>query len=270
MSRTISEIPTGPVEVPAVVRALAGSARTEPVWINELGGTTFRLTGDGPDRYLKWTPAGTPEIDLAAEAERLAWAQQWVRVPEVLGRGADPAGTWLVTAALQGSSAVDPRWRDHPVTAGTAIGHGLRRLHDALPVAECPFDWSIERRLRRCDERLAAPGGIPDEDLSPEHRGLDPAAVRARLAAPPPADRLVVCHGDACAPNTLLDPAGGFAGHVDLGSLGTADRWADLAVAAWSMDWNYGSGYTEAVYAGYGIEADPERIAYYRLLWDFA
>ena len=48
----------------------------------------------------------------------------------------------------------------------------------------------------------------------------------------PRIDRLVVCHGDACAPNTLLHDDGRFAAHVDLGSLGVADRWADIAVAA--------------------------------------
>lgn len=81
-------------------------------------------------------------------------------------------------------------------------------------------------------------------------------------------DRLVVCHGDACAPNTLLDDAGRVAGYVDLGSLGVADRWADLAVGSWSLDWNYGAGYQPTFFRAYGIEPDPRRIAYYRLLWD--
>lgn len=79
-----------------------------------------------------------------------------------------------------------------------------------------------------------------------------------------------MCHGDACVPNTLLHDNGAFAAHVDLGSLGVADRWADLAVAAWSTEWNYGPGFDETVYAAYGIAADRERIAYYRLLWDLA
>lgn len=73
-----------------------------------------------------------------------------------------------------------------------------------------------------------------------------------------------------CAPNTLLHDDGAFAGHVDLGSLGVADRWADLAVAAWSTEWNYGPGYDGLVYEAYGIAPDAERITYYRLLWDMA
>ncbi|WP_218125970.1 hypothetical protein [Sinosporangium album] len=44
--------------------------------------------------------------------------------------------------------------------------------------------------------------------------------------------------GAARVPNTLLHADGAFAAHVDLDSLGVADRWADLAVAAWSTEWN--------------------------------
>ncbi|GAA4213675.1 aminoglycoside 3'-phosphotransferase [Microbispora amethystogenes] len=249
----IASVPAGPVDVPRVVAELAGSDTVTPVWRNEVGGLTFRLGGTGEGtggtRYVKWAATGTPGIDLAGEAERLTWARQWTAVPKVLAHGSDADGAWLVTAALPGRSAVDPRWAADPGTAAAAIGRGLRLLHDALPVARCPYDWGVERRLRRAGERLG------------------PAEAR-RLGRPPAPDRLVVCHGDACAPNTLLHDDGTFAGHVDLGSLGVADRWADLAVAAWSTEWNYGPGHDGEVYDAYGVAPDSERIAYYRLLWD--
>lgn len=90
------------------------------------------------------------------------------------------------------------------------------------------------------------------------------------LGNPPPVDELVVCHGDACAPNTLLDQYGRCTGHVDLGSLGIADRWADLAVATWSTTWNYGEGWQTPLLDAYGIGVDVERTRYYRLLWDLS
>ncbi|MEU7898627.1 aminoglycoside 3'-phosphotransferase [Nonomuraea sp. NPDC049152] len=264
-----SEIPTGPVTVPDVVTALADGDTVIPVWRNELGGLTFRLEdGRGGMRYAKWVAAGTPEIDLPGEAERLAWAQPWVSVPRVIEHGRDADGAWLVTAAVPSLSAVDPRWIADPATAAAAIGRGLRLLHDALPVERCPFEWSIDRRLARADERIA--DGEGPADWSPEHRHLELAQARARIGEPPAIDRLVVCHGDACVPNTLLHDDGTFAAHVDLGSLGVADRWADLAVAAWSTEWDYGPGYDTVLYDAYGIAPDPERIAYYRLLWDMA
>ncbi|SEH00005.1 kanamycin kinase [Nonomuraea solani] len=264
-----AEIPTGPVTVPPVIAALARGAAVTPVWRNALGGLTFRLDDPGGGvRYAKWVAAGTPEIDLPAEAVRLAWAQRWVKVPPVLDHGTDGDGAWLVTEAVPGTSAVSPRWVTEPATAAAGIGRGLRLLHDALPAGECPFDWSVERRLPRADERIA--DGEGPDDWSPEHRHLGVAEARARLGAPPPIDRLVVCHGDACVPNTLLHDDGTFAAHVDLGSLGVADRWADLAVAAWSLDQDYGPAFDAFLYKGYGVEPDGERLAYYRLLWDLA
>ena len=84
----------------------------------------------------------------------------------------------------------------------------------------------------------------------------------------PPADKLVVCHGDACAPNTLITDDGRWSGHVDLGDLGVADRWADLAIATWSTGWNYGPGWEQVLLDAYGIKPDEERTSYYRLLWE--
>lgn len=245
-ARLVAGPPEGAVSVPAAVAALAGSSSVEAVWRNELGGVTFAV----PGRYVKWQPAGTG-IELADEAARLAWAAAYTPVPAVLGSGADDEGTWLVTAAMPGSSAVSPRWLAAPAVAARAIGEGLRALHAALPVGPCPFDWGVAARLARADERRSGS-----------------SSTRAGLGAPPPVDRLVVCHGDPCAPNTLLDDAGRWTGHVDLGALGVADRWADLAVATWSLEWNYGPGWDGVLLEAYGVAPDDERTDYYRRLWD--
>jgi kanamycin kinase len=59
-------------------------------------------------------------------------------------------------------------------------------------------------------------------------------------------------------------------GYVDLGELGAADRWWDVAVGAWSVGWNFGEEHEPLFYEGYGIEPDPRRIRFYRLLYDLA
>ena len=55
---------------------------------------------------------------------------------------------------------------------------------------------------------------------------------------------------------------------MDLGDLGVADRWADLAVATMALDWNFGGDWSGELLEAYGIGADAERIDYYRRLWD--
>ena len=237
--------------MPACVTALAGGDDVRPAWRNELGGLTFEITAPQDRRFVKWAPAGS-RLDFTDEIDRLRWAAAHVRVPEVLQTGADEQGAWLVTKAVPGESAVSRRWLQDPARAATAIGSGLRHLHDTLPVATCPFSWQAHDRLQRISNT-----GRHDEAL-------------ARLRDIPPIDRLVVCHGDACAPNTLIDDSGNCSGHVDLGTLGIADRWADLAVATWSLDWNYGPGWQQVLLDAYGIEPDAQRITYYRRLWDLS
>lgn len=248
ISGVISGAPTEPVPVPRSVAALADGEPLTPVWRNKLGGLTWQLGHGFRRRFVKWAPSGSG-LPIGPEVERLRWVGRFRAVPVVLLHDRDDDGEWLVTAGLPGRSAVDPRWLADPLPAVRAIGAGLRALHDALPVTGCPFDWSAGARL---DEARATAGG----------------EVPARLLDVPDVDRLVVCHGDACAPNTLLTDDGECSGHVDLGSLGVADRWADLAAATWSTSWNYGPGWERPLLEAYGVDPDPERMGYYRLLWD--
>ena len=258
------------VTVPAGVAAMAGGRAMTLVWQNEAGGLTFEVAaGDGAGRrFIKWAPAGSV-LDLAAEAARMTWARQFHPVPQVLDRGADVTGSWLVTAAFPGDNAVTDRWTSEPATAVTAIGEGLRALHEALPVTDCPFSWGAEERVADAC-RQAVAGRLDVDDWHACHQGLGITAALELAALIPVTDKLVVCHGDACAPNTLLAADGRWSGHVDLGMLGVADRWADLAVATWSAEWNYGPGWDGLLLDSYGIEPDPERTRYYRLLWDLS
>lgn len=182
-------------------------------------------------RFLKWNPLGSG-VDLEDERARLHWARTIGHpVPEVLDLGRDDEGQVLVTRGLPGTGAVTGDWA--PEVAVRAIAQGLKALHDKVPPAASPF------RTR----------WIPAD-------------------APLPDDGAVVLHGDACAPNTIIGPDGRFAGHIDLGALGVGDRWADLAIASMSLDWNYGEGWQDEFFHAYGVIRDAERIAYYRAAWD--
>ena len=258
--------PSAAVVVPAAVLEAAAGRPVRPVWHNERGGLTFEVGVDPERVFVKWAPAGSG-LDLDREAARLRWAVAYTPVPRVLAQGADDTGAWVLTAALPGENAVTDRWKDDPGPAVRAVGAGLRALHEAAPVDVCPFSWSLTERRDDAWARARA-GRIDPAGWHEEHRSLGLRGALEVLSAAPPVDRLVVCHGDACAPNTLLDADGRWSGHVDLGSLGVADRWADLAVATWSTQWNYGPGWEDLLLAAYGVDPDPRRTAYYRLLWD--
>jgi kanamycin kinase len=223
------------LEIPRIVRELAGGREPELAWRNELGGLTFRIG----DRYLKWNPRSRG-IDLERERVRLEWLAGRHPAPRVVEHGVDGHAQWLLTEGLPGGPAVGDAWRARRPEAIRAIAAGLRAIH-AVPIDDFPAGWTAEVWVGR------------------RPPSLGPC---------PPVDGPVLVHGDACAPNTLIADDGSWTGNVDFGDLAVGDRWADLAIASLSLDWNFGEGHQEELFDAYGIAPDEERIRYYRALWD--
>ena len=188
-------------------------------------------------------------------------------MPRVLREGEDGEREWLLTAALPGVNATDPALTAAPPRLVPLLAQGLRRFH-ALEVAGCPFDGRLETTLATVRHRLAAGLMRQDGPLPPEHGVSTPgAALDLLIRRRPPEHDLVVCHGDYCLPNVLIEDWR-VSGFVDLGALAVADRWRDLAVAIWSVTRNLGPGWEDLFLESYGVPRDEERRAYYRLLYD--
>ena len=220
--------------IPEVVSDLAAGSTIELVWCNEAGGLTFRFD----DTFVKWNPRHSG-IDLERERQRLAWLAGRHPVPHVRTFGSCTAAQWLVTDALPGGHAIGETWRARPLDAIRAIAKGLRAIH-SIAIDDFPPEWIAQTWVGRTPAVLGVPPSV-----------VDPVLV----------------HGDACAPNTLITDAGHWSGNVDFGDLGAGDRWADLAVASLSLDWNFGEGHQNDLFEAYGIEPDHKRISYYRDLW---
>ncbi len=126
----------------------------------------------------------------------------------------------------------------------------------------------------------AESGRINLEDLDAERAGWSAAQlVEALVATTPDEEDPVVCHGDFCLPNVLLDPMNlAFAGLVDVGRAGIADRHADLALITRSIankindqfPSEYADRFIKRYETGSGVTVDPESMAFYRLLDEFA
>jgi kanamycin kinase len=173
---------------------------------------------------------------------------------------------WLVLEGLPGLDATSPDLIADRERLVPILAEGLRRFHEA-PVELCLFRLTVEDALAtvrcRVDEGRAEHG-----DLHPEfsHLTLDQALATLEELAPPDPD-VVVCHGDYCFPNVLIED-GSVTGYLDLGELAVADRWWDLAVGSWSTASNIGPGWEEVFLDSYGVVPDPPRMTFYRLLYD--
>ena len=141
---------------------------------------------------------------------------------------------------LPGGSAVGDTWRARRSEAIRAIATGLRAIH-AIPTAGFPDAWTTESWV-----------GTQPASLGPR----PPIEARSSFTATP------VLRTPSSQP-TATGP-----GNVDFGDLAVGDRWADLAVASLSLDWNFGEGHQREFFEAYGVAPDQERIDYYRALWD--
>jgi kanamycin kinase len=232
--------------------------------------TVWRLARGAERCFLKVRAPGRHHYSLADERDRLGWLHGRARVPDALDYGMDENAEWLLLSPLPGRDATDDGLRSDPSALVPGLARGLRRWHDSLPVAECPFDFTNDTAIAHVRRRLADGLFDHDYDWHEEFRHYSGAEAVARLEELRPADEdLVVCHGDYCFPNVLVED-GEVTGYLDVGELGVADRWWDIAVGAWSSVWNLGPGYEELFYSSYGVEPDPRRIEFYRLLYCLA
>ncbi len=259
-----SHVPAGPL--PATLASL-GAYAWHTIDLGCSGAHVHRLTTPGePTLFLKSTDTAHAG-ELRDEAERLAWLQGKLPVPKLVHYLGDTTGAYLVTEAVRGQDLTE---FNHGSDAAkrqmtVELAWGLRRVH-ALDSADCPFDHTPARQLARLEARL---------------RGYWGKAVRTKLEAlhllldklkaeQPEAEDLVFTHGDPCLPNILVE-GDRLSGFIDLGSAGLGDCYRDLALARWSLGYNFGRGYDALFFNAYGLpEPDEARLAFHQAVEQFS
>ena len=240
---------------------------TQVVWYYFNHALTRKLTSKNQsNRFLKMVKKGTyPGIEH--EAPRMRWAADFLPVPPILEVNLSEHIPWMLTEEIRGKDGNHPNLKADPIRLVKMLADALSRFHQ-VPVDNCPFNFRLETALRHSKLRLKAGLIEPKVHFHPEFQHLSAEkAVEILHNERPSHEELVVCHGDFCVPNILFN-SGALKGFVDLGELGVADVWWDLAVATWSLEWNLGPGYEDLFLKEYGKRVDSEKIQYYRLLYD--
>jgi streptomycin 3"-kinase len=253
----------------------------ERVTSGESGAVVLR-SADG-SRYAKFVTAEQQAV-LEAERNRIDWAAGCgVPTAQVLDWATSSEWACLLTGAVDGVSAdrlpASALWRAWPSITAT-----LRRLHDT-PAWDCPFTRGLAEMFTDA-ENVVSRGAVNPQFLPAEFRQTPPAELLTQLRSEEhqrqveEAVDLVVCHGDLCLPNVMLDPAThAVTGLIDLGRLGRADRYADIALllansrGTWT-DEAQATAADAAFEDGYGITLSPDRRLFYLCLdgltWDTA
>ncbi|MFJ6567605.1 APH(3'') family aminoglycoside O-phosphotransferase [Streptomyces sp. NPDC091292] len=274
----MSDHPEPPNLSPVHLGAGGGAGDWEAVTTGESEAAVFR-SADGT-RYAKCVAAdGAANLAtdlaaaLAAERDRVAWlGDQGVPGPRVLDWHSGDTGSCLVTSAVPGVpadqvSAADLR------ASWERIADAVRALHE-VPVRQCPFRRDLDR-MTAVARDVVDRGAVNPEFLPVEQQHTPPGELLARLV-PQLARRreqeaadMVVCHGDLCLPNIILDPRTlHVSGFIDLGRLGLADRYVDLSLLlanareTWP-DEEQARAADTAFAKTYDIALDHERLRFY-------
>ncbi|WP_132114884.1 APH(3'') family aminoglycoside O-phosphotransferase [Actinocrispum wychmicini] len=203
-----------------------------PVTAGESRAAVFRL--DDGSVFAKCVAEDGID-ELRGERDRVQWlADTPVPGPSIVEWSSSRRGACLVTTAVPGLPA-DELSSSALLRAWPSIVRMLRRMHE-LPTAECPFERRVSSMFRIAEDVVRRDAVNPDF-LSADQRGVPSTTLLEQLRVElderraQEADDLVVCHGDACLPNFLIDTDTlSCTGLIDLGRLGIADRHADLAL----------------------------------------
>ncbi len=174
-------------------------------------------------------------VELAGERDRLLWLQdRGVLTPDVIDWYVAEQGACLIMTAIEGVPAAALSATDL-LSAWPSMARQLAALH-ALDAGQCPFDRSLAPIFGRAMDVVARnavnPDFLPDDDRkTPAAELLARVERDLALRLEQEATGKVICHGDPCMPNFMVDPHTlRCTGMIDLGRLGTADRYADLAL----------------------------------------
>lgn len=255
------------IPVPASVSAALQGYHWAADTIGQSGGAVYRLHGKpgALDLFLKHGNDAVAD-DITDEMVRLRWLAGYMPVPEIKHFIATPGEAWLLMTAIPGQTAhqILSAHPDARIGVVDALATFLRRLH-AIPLDACPFTSDHAYRLAQARRRIDA-GLVDEDDFDAEREGWSAERVwEALQRLLPLASDPVVTHGDFSLDNVLIVD-GAVVGCIDVGRLGIADRYQDLAIV-WNDLGAVDAFLQDRLLAHYGIaQVDLRKLEFHLLL----
>ncbi len=210
------------------------------------------------------------------EAAMMDWLQGRVPAPQVIAHVCEGGRSYLLMTRTAGKMACDEEYMSNPRRLTQMLAEALKLLW-RTDITGCPGKWGIERKLSMA-EYWVEHDMVSMEDAEPDTYGKDgfrsPKELYGWLAEHKPPEEPVLSHGDFTLPN-LIFSGNELKGFIDLGRMGAADKWQDIALCYRSLLHNYDGKYGGRRYEGFrpkmlfeqlGMEPDWEKIRYYILL----
>jgi aminoglycoside phosphotransferase len=228
------------------------------------GARVFKLEDGNESLFLKFAQVSNdpdPAFSIRAEADRLQWLRSKnFPVPKVDMLLEVGGLEYVLMTSIPGLDASQPWLKDQIPHITAKLAAGLRTWHDTN-TADCPYRLTLKTRIEQARARTK------NANLKLELEEL--------LKHAPKTEDLVLCHGDPCLPNVLLNDHLKISGWIDLGRAGVMDRHWDLALIVGSLEMDLNpqfNGWSERFLELYGLDVvDRETLAFYakfdRFFW---
>ena len=228
-----------------------------------------------PEHVLK-IQGQTPETDN--EKEIVSWLNGRIPVPQIPVYCVENGTAYTLMSRITGEMLCDEEFLRTPTRLIRFVAEGMKLLW-SVDVSDCPC------KVSRLDERLKAArrnvelGLVDMDNVEPETFGTggfaNPEELLVWLERNRPEEDIVLTHGDFCLPNVLAEHDH-ISGFIDLGKMGPADRWQDLAIVLRSLRHNFAGKYTDGkqrfefepqmLLDELGVKMDEAKNRYYMLL----
>ncbi len=228
-----------------------------------------------PEHVLK-IQQRTAETDN--EREIAAWIDGRLPIPQIPGYCIRNGTAYTLMTKVKGKMLCEEEFLNHPFKLIKLVAEGIRLLW-SVNVGDCRLRFSrLEERLKEA-RRNVEEGLVDMDNVEPETFGAggfsDPEELLVWLERNRPEEDIVLTHGDFCLPNIFAD-GDEISGFIDLGKMGPADRWQDLAIALRSLKHNFSGEYNggkpyfdfepQMLLDELGIKMDETKNKYYLLL----
>lgn len=219
--------------------------------------------------------------DVSRETENEVSVCDWLGgrlpVPRILEYIVRGNKAYCLMTRIKGKMLCDEEYMMDPDRLTELAVQALEMLW-SVDIRDCPCDNSLDVKLRMARQNVE--NNLVDvENVEPETFGEDgfgsPVELLCWLEEHRPEETLAFSHGDFCLPNIMVE-GDTITGFIDLGKMGTADLWDDVAICDRSMRHNFAGIFEGAkAYEGYssekfferlGIKENREKCDYYVLL----
>lgn len=225
------------------------------------------------DKVLKIQKCG-----LEAENERrmMKWLEGKLPVPKEYAYTVMDDNSYLLMSKCDGMMLCAEEYMENPSMQIKLLSESLKKLWK-IDISDCPTDSRLQYKLLQAQYNVEH-HLVDLDNVEPETFGekgfQSPEKLLQWLCDNQPEEEPVLSHGDFCLPN-IFGVGTKVTGYIDLGKMGIADKWCDIAVCYRSLSHNYAGNYHHHAYTGYddnllfqelGIESDWNKIRYYILL----